>query len=72
MNVLSEMERHPDEPWKVRDRMWKAETVAAWTEWKAASLNRLFLELTGRPSRITAATVLHGARKRGAQIDGPP
>ena len=21
MNVLAEMERHPDEPWKVRDRM---------------------------------------------------
>jgi hypothetical protein len=72
-NVLAEMERHPDEPWKVRDRMWKAETVAAWAEWKAASLNRLFLELTGRPGRITAATVLDGARKRGAQLrDSPP
>jgi hypothetical protein len=34
-------------------------------EWKAAMLNKLFLEqgVTGQPGRITAATVLHGERK---------
>ena len=33
-----------------------------WAEWKAAALNRLFLEHgeTGRPGRITAGTVRHG------------
>jgi hypothetical protein len=32
-----------------------------WAEWKAAALNRLFREqgVTGRPGRITAATVRH-------------
>jgi hypothetical protein len=36
-------------------------------EWKAAALNRLFQEqgVTGRPGRITAATVRHGERKAG-------
>jgi hypothetical protein len=70
MNVLAEMERHPDEPWKVRDRMlqemgWRS-TATSWAEWKAAALNRLFEEqgATRRPGRITAATVLHGERKR--------
>jgi hypothetical protein len=35
-----------------------------WYEWKAAALNRLFLErgVTGEPGRITAATVRHGER----------
>jgi hypothetical protein len=33
-----------------------------WAEWKAAALNQLFKEqgVTGRPGRITAATVRHG------------
>ena len=33
-------------------------------EWKAAALNRLFLEqgTSGQPGRITAETVLHGER----------
>jgi hypothetical protein len=35
-----------------------------WCEWKAAALNRLFLEqgVTKQPGRITAATVRHGER----------
>ena len=46
MNVLAEMERHPAEPWKVRDRMlneigWRSKSVT-WAEWKAALLNGLF------------------------------
>jgi hypothetical protein len=70
MAVLSEMERHSSEPWKIRDRMlqeigWSSKAVS-WAEWKAASLNRLFLEQGGtqRPGQITAATVLHGASAR--------
>ena len=65
MNVLAEMERHPDEPWKVRDRMLQemgwCSKASSWADWKAAALNRLFLEqgVTGRSGRITAATVLH-------------
>ena len=73
MNVLAEMERHPDEPWKVRDRMlqemgWFSQ-ARSWADWKAAALNRLFLEqgVTGRSGRITAATVLHGERKRNGR-----
>ncbi len=34
----------------------------SWTEWKAAMLNRLFLEqgTSGEPGRITAETIRHG------------
>lgn len=37
-----------------------------WAEWKAATLNRLFLEqgVLGQPGKITAATVRHGERRR--------
>lgn len=72
MNVLAEMERHPEEPWKVRDRMlqemgWCSQ-ASSWAEWKAAALNRLFQQqgVTGRPGRITAATVRHRGRARKA------
>jgi hypothetical protein len=71
MNVLAEMERHPAEPWKVRDRMlsemgWCSKGIP-WAKWKAAALNRLFREqgATGKPGRITAAIVRHGERKAG-------
>jgi hypothetical protein len=42
----------------------------SWAEWKAESLNRLFRDqgVTGRPGRITAATVLHGEQKRREQL----
>jgi hypothetical protein len=76
-NVLAEMEQHPDEPWKVRDRMLQemkwCSMATSWAEWKAAALNRLFLErgVTGRPGRITAATVLHGERKQMAHSAQP-
>ena len=70
MSVLAEMERHPADPWRVRDRMlnevgWCSKGIA-WAEWKAAALNRLFQEqgVTRKPGRITAATVRHGERKR--------
>jgi len=71
--VLAEMGRHPDEPWKVRDRMLQemggCSNASSWADWKAAALNRLFLEqgVTGRSGRITAATVLHGERKRNGR-----
>lgn len=62
MNVLAEMERHPTEPWKVRDRMlsemdWCSKGIPR-AEWKAAELNRLFREqgTTRKPGRITAAS----------------
>lgn len=70
MNVLAEMETHPEQPWKVRDRMLRemgwSSAAGSWAEWKAARLNRLFKEqgVTGRPGRITAATVLHGEKRR--------
>lgn len=71
MNVPAEMERHPAEPWGVRDRMlnemgWCSKGIP-WAEWKAAALNRLFQEqgVTGRPGRIMAATVRHSERKEG-------
>lgn len=40
------------------------ERVMSWAEWKAAVLNRLFLELgtSEQPGRITAETILHGER----------
>jgi len=43
------------------------EPGVSWMEWKAAALNRLFQEqgVTGQPSRITAATVEHGEKKKG-------
>lgn len=76
MNVLAEMERHPEEPWKVRDRMltemgWSARGIS-WAEWKAAALNRLFEEpgATGQPGRITAETVRHGERLRRDERSG--
>lgn len=78
MNVLAEMQRHQDEPWKVRDRMlqemrWRSKATS-WAEWKAAALNRLFQEqgVTGRPGRITAETVRHGERTAaGALVRAP-
>ncbi|MCE5308531.1 MAG: hypothetical protein LLG20_12910 [Acidobacteriales bacterium] len=57
--------------WTVRDRMLKEMSWCSkgipWAEWKAAALNRLFQEqcFTGKPGRITAATVRHGERKAG-------
>ena len=71
MNVLAAMEQNPAEPWKVRDRMlgetgWCSKGND-WVERKAATLNRLFQEqgATGKPRRITAATVRHCERKAG-------
>jgi len=74
MNVLNEMERQPEEPWNVRDRMlkelgWRSKGIA-WAERKASELNRLFQEqgLTGEAGCITAATVMHCERSnRGKQ-----
>ncbi len=74
MNVLNEMERQSEEPWKVRDRMlkelgWRSKGIA-WAERKASELNRLFQEqgLTGEACCITAATVMHCERSnRGKQ-----
>lgn len=70
MNVLAEMERHPDQPRTVRDRMlhearWCSKPTS-WAEWKEAAPNRLIQEqgVTGGPGRITAATVRHGETKR--------
>jgi hypothetical protein len=71
MNVLAKMEQHPAEPWKVRDRMlnemgWCPKGIP-WAEWKAPAVNLLFQEkgASGKPGRITAATVRHGERKAG-------
>lgn len=78
MNVLTEMQRHQDEPWKVRDRMLQemrwCSKATSWAEWKASALNRLFQEqgVTGRPGRITAATVRRGElAARSAVVRAP-
>jgi hypothetical protein len=78
MNVLAEMQRQQDEPWKIRDRMLQemrwCSKATSWAEWKAAALNRLFQErgVTGRPGRITAETVRHGERAAaGAVVRAP-
>ncbi len=65
-NVLAEMERHPVDPWKVRDRMLNEMGTCSkgipWAAWKAATLNELFRRhgTTEQPGHITAATVAHG------------
>jgi hypothetical protein len=71
MIVLAAMEQHPVDPWNVRERMlnemdWCSKRIA-WAEWKAAALNRLFHQqgVTGKPGRITAATVRSSERKAG-------
>jgi hypothetical protein len=76
MNVLNEMEQHPEEPWKVRDRMlnqmgWCAKGTP-WAEWRAAALNSIFKKqgVTGTPGRITAETVRRGVRTRRAKTAG--
>jgi len=60
LSVLKAMEREPESPWTVRDRM---------PESNAARLNRLFQEqgTSGRPGRITAATIQNGERKPGSK-----
>jgi hypothetical protein len=70
INVLAAMEQEPNQPWVIRDRMleemgWRPNGIP-WAEWKAQSLNKLFLEqgVTGEPGRIKPATVLHGERRR--------
>ena len=46
----------------------------SWAEWKASMLNRLFEEqgVTGKPSRITAATVRHGTQRKSDWLDWTP
>ena len=75
--VLTEMERHPMDPWVIRDWMlkemgWCGNGIASSAEWKAAMLNRLFKErgTTGQPGGITAETVLHGKMQKSG-ISGP-
>jgi hypothetical protein len=45
----------------------REERLMSWCEWKAAALNRLFLEqgVIGKPGRITAETVRHSEQKQG-------
>jgi len=64
MSVLAEMERHPADPWRVRDLMLKemgrCSMRSSWAEWKAATLNRLFQEqgVTGQLGRITTVVTI--------------
>ena len=50
----------------------RTERVMSWSEWKASSLNRLFLEqgATAQMSRITAKTVRHGQQARKSDPEG--
>jgi hypothetical protein len=77
LDVLHAMEENPWTPWETRDRMlsemgWSPNGIP-WAEWKAASLNRLFLVqgVTGKRGRITAATVRHGERAAHLTEEGP-
>lgn len=47
------------------------EQFMSWADWKAAELNRLFLEQgsSGQPGRITSDTVRHGERRRPRDSD---
>jgi hypothetical protein len=71
-NVLTEMERQPEAPWRIRDRMLNAmgcrQDGIRWAEWKASALNRLFLEQgsAGKLGCITPKTIKHaeGSAKR--------
>jgi hypothetical protein len=69
-SVLTTMEKHAAEPWKVRDRMleemsWTPQGIP-WATWKAEKLNQLFCELgkAGQPAKIQPETVGHGERGR--------
>jgi hypothetical protein len=59
--LAAEVGRRSGDPEAARRLVWMD-----WYEWKAQSLNKLFLEqgATGEPGRITAATVKHGERGR--------
>ena len=43
----------------------------SWDEWKAGTINQLFLEQgrTGQPARITADTVRHGQRLQAGDAE---
>jgi hypothetical protein len=72
-NVLEAMQQDALAPWDVRDQMLSemncGQQGLQWAEWKAATLNQLFLQLgrTGETGRITAETVRHGERERPDQ-----
>jgi hypothetical protein len=59
--LLAEMD-----PGELTRERWCPKGIG-WAEWKAAELNRFFQAqgVTRQLGRITAATVLHGERKRG-------
>jgi hypothetical protein len=64
LSVLAEMDRHPADPWKVRDRILREigwfPKRCFWGQRKAATLNRLFQEqgVTGQRGRIRTAAML--------------
>jgi len=69
-SVLAAMEQESNQPWVIRDRMleemgWSPNGIP-WAEWRARSLNKLFLEQGvtgqsgGQSGRIKAAAVQHG------------
>lgn len=71
--MLGDASMSGERPWEARDRMlsemsWSPEGIS-WAEWKAATLNRLFLEqgATGKMGRITAKTVCRGEQMWAAK-----
>jgi hypothetical protein len=75
MNVLYEMERQPEEPWKVRDRMlkemgWRSKG-SLWAAFKAAAPveQRFQKQCVNGPEGIPAATVRHGEWKESLFIE---
>jgi hypothetical protein len=53
MNVLAEMERHPEKPWKIRDQMLKKmgwyECLSSWEAWCRWRNERIFRRDRGSP-----------------------
>ena len=70
--LAAEVGQRSGDPEAARCEVWMD-----WCEWQARRLNRLFQEqgVTGKPGRITAATVRHGELKRAGktnpQHEGP-
>jgi len=69
MDVVTEMERHPAEPWIVRDRLLKAmgwcPNGLGWPEWKMASLNRFFEAIADNPPAGPAPTEDAAVKENG-------
>jgi hypothetical protein len=75
MNVLAEMQRHPAEPWNVRDRLltkmgWCPQGVQ-WADRKAAAVDRLFQAQRGNRAASPRRPSAMENRRRAAMTVNP-